>query len=276
MVLVIEVTSEKTVPVLGIGGEKIGEILLPPVFHTPIRKDLIKRAFLAEFTASLQPKGRDPMAGKRTTAESLGADHGLARVPRIKGTTRAAFVNMAVGGRVAHPPRVDKKIVEEINKKERILATASAIATTAIDTLVKKRGHVFSAEVLPVVIDSSLLNKISKTKDALKILESLGLISDIERAKESIGIRAGKGKMRGRRYVEAKSILFVLDDNRSPLAMALKGLPGVDISTPRTVSVLDLAPGGVPGRLTVYTNTALATLQERFDGKLFFTKGGVE
>jgi large subunit ribosomal protein L4e len=276
MVLIIEVTGSRVIPVLGANGEKVGEAVLPPVFHTPVRKDLIRRAFLAEFTARLQPKGRNPMAGKRTTAESLGADHGLARVPRVKGTTRARLVNMAVGGRLAHPPRVEKKIVEEINKKEKLLATASAIAATASLDLVRKRGHLFRTETLPVVIDSSLLNTISKTKDARKLLEALGLIEDVERAERSIGIRAGKGKMRGRRYVEAKSVLFVLDNHRSPLALALRGLPGVDVVTPRTVSVLDLAPGGVPGRLTVYTNTSLATIQERFDGKLFFIETGGE
>jgi len=275
MVLVIEVAEARFVPVLGSGGEKVGEVALPPVFHTPVRKDLIRRAFLAEFTAALQPKGRDPMAGKRTTAESLGADYGLARVPRVKGTTRAALVNMAVGGRLAHPPRVEKKIVEEINRKERILATASAIAATGIEQLVRGRGHVFTAEVLPVVIDPSLLEAIRKTKEARQLLESLGLLDDVLRSRERVRIRAGKGKMRGRRYVEPKSILFVLDDHRSPLAKALKGFPGVDISTPTTVSVLDLAPGGVPGRLTVYTTSALESLQKRFEGKLFFYGPGV-
>lgn len=276
MVLIIEVTEEKTVPVLGVNGERVGEVVLPPVFYTPIRKDLIKRAFLAEFTASLQPKGRDPMAGKRTTAESLGADHGLARVPRIKGTSRAALVNMTVGGRLAHPPRVEKKIVEEINRKEKILATASAIAATGVIELVKRRGHLFKAELLPIVIDPALTGSVSKTKDARRLVEALGVMEDIERAKRSVGIRAGKGKMRGRRYVEAKSVLFVLDDHKSPLALALRGFPGVDIATPRTLSVLDLAPGGEPGRLTVFTSTALTALQERFNGRLFFAKGGVE
>ena len=276
MVLIIEVSGSKLVPVFNANGERVGEAVLPPVFYTPVRKDLIRRAFLAEFTARLQPKGRDPMAGKRTTAESLGADHGLARVPRVKGTTRARLVNMTVGGRLAHPPRVEKKIVEEINKKEKLLATASAIAATASIDLVRRRGHVFRAEALPIVIDSGLLNTISKTKDAKKLIEALGLLDDVERARRSIGIRAGKGKMRGRRYVEARSILFVLDDHRSPLALALRGLPGVDIATPRTVSVLDLAPGGVPGRLTVYTNTSLTALQGRFNGKLFFIETGGE
>lgn len=275
MVSLINVSKKTVVPVFGSNGEKVGEVELPAVFNTPVRKDLIRRAFHAEFTAALQPKGRDLMAGKRTSAESLGADHGLARVPRQKGSTRARLVNMTVGGRLAHPPRTEKKIVEEINKKEKILATAAAIAATASLEFVKSRGHKFRAEVLPIVIDSSLINTISKTRDAKKLLEALGVHEDIDRAKNSIRIRAGKGKRRGRRYVEAKSVLFVLDDCKSPLARALRGLPGVSVTSPRTVSVLELAPGGVPGRLTVYTNTALLKLQERFDSKLLFVRGEV-
>lgn len=276
MVLLIKADKRTVVPVFGVNGERVGEAVLPAVFNTPVRKDLIRRAFLAEFTASLQPKGRDVMAGKRTSAESLGADHGLARVPRQKGTVRARLANMTVGGRLAHPPRVEKTIAERINKNERVLATASAIAATAIIDMVKKRGHRFNAESLPIVIDSSIAKEIAKTRDAKNLLKSLGLLDDVERAKNSIRIRAGKGKRRGRRYVEAKSILFVLDDHRSPLARALKGLPGVSVSTPQTVSVLELAPGGVPGRLTVYTNTALSKLQERFNGKLLFVANEVE
>ena len=46
-----------------------------------------------------------------------------------------------MGGRQAHPPRVEKVIRKEVNKKERRLAIASAIAATAVRELVEKRGH---------------------------------------------------------------------------------------------------------------------------------------
>ena len=68
--------------VIDIDGYKIKEVELPLIFSYPVRKDLIRRAFLSSFTKSLQPKGRDPLAGKRTTARSFGINLGLARVPR--------------------------------------------------------------------------------------------------------------------------------------------------------------------------------------------------
>ena len=252
------------VPVYSATGEVQGNVRLPDVYRVPVRKDLIHRVFMSEFTAAIQPKGRDPMAGMRTTAVSLGIHHGLARVPRVKGSTRARLAPFVRGGRLAHPPRVDKNIKEEVNKLERLMGTMSALAATAYVDLVRARGHVFEANAVPIVVDSAVLQSVKKTREARELLKKLGVYSDIERAAEGTKIRAGKGKMRGRRYVEPKSALFILEDHTSPFAMAVKGLPGVDIVEPQLVSVLELAPGGVPGRLTVVTTKSLELLASRF------------
>jgi large subunit ribosomal protein L4e len=252
------------VPVYSATGEVQGNVRLPDVYRVPVRRDLIHRVFMSEFTAAIQPKGRDPMAGKRTTAVSLGIHHGLARVPRVKGSTRARLAPFVRGGRLAHPPRVDKNIKEEVNKLERLMGTMSALAATAYVDLVRTRGHVFEASAVPIVVDSAVLQSVKRTREARELLKKLGVYSDIERAAEGTKIRAGKGKMRGRRYVEPKSVLFILEDHTSPFAMAVKGLPGVDIVEPQLVSVLELAPGGVPGRLTVVTTKSLELLASRF------------
>jgi large subunit ribosomal protein L4e len=252
------------VPVYSVTGEVQGNVRLPDVYRVPVRRDLIHRVFMSEFTAAIQPKGRDPMAGMRTTAVSLGIHHGLARVPRVKGSTRARLAPFVRGGRLAHPPRVDEKVKEEVNKLERLMGTMSALAATAYVDLVKARGHVFEASAVPIVVDSAVLQSVKRTREARELLKKLGVYSDIERAAEGTKIRAGKGKMRGRRYVEPKSILFIIEDYTSPFAMAVKGLPGVDIVEPQLVSALELAPGGVPGRLTVVTTKSLELLASRF------------
>ncbi|ESQ23162.1 MAG: 50S ribosomal protein L4P [uncultured Acidilobus sp. MG] len=252
------------VPVYSATGEVQGNVRLPDVYRVPVRKDLIHRVFMSEFTAAIQPKGRDPMAGMRTTAVSLGIHHGLARVPRVKGSTRARLAPFVRGGRLAHPPRVDENIKEEVNKLERLMGTMSALAATAYVDLVKARGHVFEASAVPIVVDSAVLQSVKRTREARELLKKLGVYSDVERAAEGTKVRAGKGKMRGRRYVEPKSVLFVLEDHASPFAIAVKGLPGVDVVEPQLVSVLELAPGGVPGRLTVVTTKSLELLASRF------------
>jgi len=84
----------KTVKVFDLDGKPVAKIKLPPIFETPIRPDVIKRAVLAIQSARFQPQGRDPMAGKRTTAESRGVGLGIARIPRIKGPRgTGAFAN---------------------------------------------------------------------------------------------------------------------------------------------------------------------------------------
>ena len=263
-VLFLYLRDPISVPVFNASGEDAGQIVLPDVFRLPIRKDLIRRAFYSEFTARLQPKGRDPMAGKRTSARSLGAHHGVSRVPRIRGTMRGALVNMTRGGRLAHPPRVEKKIHEEINKTEKRLATMSALAATSIPELVRERGHKFTAEHLPVVLESSVLEAITKASQAKELLEKIGVYEDILRAKMGRRWRSGKGKMRGRRYKQPVSILFIVEDHNSPFAKAVQGFPGVSIAEPWNVNILQLAPGGVPGRLTVLTSGALNELKARF------------
>ncbi len=256
------------VPVYSVDGSVVEEIQLPRVFGLPVRKDLIRRAFHAEHTARLQPKGRDPMAGKRTSARSFGVGLGIARVPRIPGIGRAAFIPSAVGGRLAFPPTPMKKIREEINRKEKRLATASALAATALPEMVRARGHVFEAKAVPVVVVDEVEEKIRSTREARSLLEKLGVWQDIVRAQEKTRWRAGKGKMRGRRYVTPKSVLFVLNSHTSPFAKAVENLPGVDVAEPWYVNVLLLAPGGHPGRLMLVTRSALEALGKRFEGML--------
>ncbi|ABN70115.1 LSU ribosomal protein L4P [Staphylothermus marinus F1] len=245
-------------------GEKVEEITLPPIFSLPVRKDLIRRAFLSAFTSMLQPKGRDPLAGKRTTARSWGVGRGLARVPRLP-NSRAAFISFARGGHAAFPPRPDERIHERINKREKAYAVASAIAATAKVDLVRGRGHVFQQDKLPVVLLDDVEDKISKARDAKELLIKLGLWSDIVRSYERIRIRAGKGKMRGRRYVEPRSILFVVTSYDKPFAKAVRNFPGVDVATPNNLGILHLAPGGVPGRLTVFTRSAIEDISRKYE-----------
>ncbi|MEM1899466.1 MAG: 50S ribosomal protein L4 [Zestosphaera sp.] len=261
--LVSEKIVEKKVPVYDASGNIIGEVVLPNVFSFPVRKDLIRRAFLASFTARLQPKGRDPLAGKRRVGESWGIGHSVARVPRLD-NGRAVLAPMTRGGRLAHPPRVEKVVRERINKKEKVRAIASAIAATSHPELVRLRGHLFEKEVLPIVVDDQALSVV-KTSDAKKLLKGLGVFVDVERAHNKTRIRAGKGKMRGRRYVRPKSLLIVVHEENLDTYKAFRNLPGVDVVPASMLSVIHLAPGGVPGRLTIYTKSALEVLRKRFE-----------
>lgn len=260
-----------SVPVLNKDGEASSILsYLPLPFTFEYRYDLIKRAVLTELQNKKQPKGVDPLAGKRTTAESWGVGYGVARVPRVKGSghpraSQAAFVPSARGGYHPTAPKAEKVIKVKMNNKEKKLALFSAIACTAKLDLVIKRGHLINNPKLslPLVL-SEEVSKMEKVKDLVSFLRKLGIYDDIEsRVKESLKIRAGKGKRRGRRYKERKGPLLVkLGDE--PIAKAFRNLAGADVADVRNLPVHLLAPGGLPGRLTLWTIAAYNYLAEKY------------
>jgi len=251
-------------------GEVKKTIKLPKIFETPYRPDLINRAFIAAHSAMKQPKGTDPMAGKRTTAVSWGPGHGVARVPRVKGSrypaaSRGAFAPMTVGGRRTHPPTAEKNIYKKINKKERKLALKSAIAATANKDLVLKRGHVLDENIasLPIIIDSEFEN-LQSTSEVFSVLKKLNLHLDLERVEKTKRIRAGVGKRRGRKYKIGKGPLIVVGEE-SKLYKAARNILGVDVISVKNLGIHHLAPGGHAGRLTIWTENALAFLDKMGD-----------
>ena len=252
--------TEKTAEIFDLQGKATGKINLPSVFSTPIRPDVIKRAVLAIQSNRLQPQGRDPMAGKRTTAESRGTGMGIARVPRIKGGSgRASFAPSTVGGRQPHPPKSEKKIVKNIPKKEAKLALISAIAATAQKDVVAKRGHAIEKIAqIPLIIEDAI-ESLTRTKDVEAVFTSLGIDGDITRVRDSRNIRAGKGKLRGRKMKQAIGPLLVVCDGVN-LIGAANNIPGVQVTNVLNLNTELLAPGTHPGRLTVWTNGAIEQL----------------
>jgi large subunit ribosomal protein L4e len=178
--------------------------------------------------------------------------------PRQNGVVRR--VPHAVSGRRAHPPKAEKDQGKTINRKERQLATRSAIAATADAERVAERGHEFDADLeLPLVV-SDEFEDLVKTQEVLGLLEELGIADDIERAEDGKSVRAGRGTTRGRKYQEPTSILFVTSDEPSKAA---RNLAGVDVATAGEVNVEDLAPGTHAGRLTLFTESALDEVADR-------------
>jgi large subunit ribosomal protein L4e len=258
--------AKKTVKILGFQGKSIDKIPLPAVFATPLRPDVIKRTVLAIQSSRLQPQGRDPMAGKRTSAESRGTGLGISRVPRVKGGGgRAAFAPSTVGGRQPHPPRSEKKIVKRIPKKEARLALLSAIAATASKDAIASRGHkIEDIPEVPLIVTDSI-GELSKTSELEAVLTNLGVLSDLCRVKASRKIRAGKGKRRGRKMKQAVGPLIVVAENKG-IFDAASNLPGVDVVIVNNLNAEMLAPGTTPGRLTLWAKGALEQLDKLYLG----------
>ena len=254
--------GKRTSKIFDLQGKTVGKTKIPTVFKTPLRPDVIKRAVVALQSHRYQPQGRDPLAGKRRSVDSLGAGHGIARVPRLKGGgQRAAFGVGIVKGRQAFPPVAQKKTAKKIPKKEMRLALRSALAATGTKEVVESRGHIVDMiRDFPLVVsdDIQALKKTSEVKEAFL---KLGLWPDIIKVKESLKERAGKGKRRGRRLKHAVGPLIVVEKNDG-IANAARNLLGVDIATVNNLNVELLAPGTHPGRLTLWAKSAFEKLNE--------------
>jgi large subunit ribosomal protein L4e len=243
--------------VYSLEGDITEEIELPSVFETEHRPDVIKRAVLSCISNRIQPKGTSPTAGKRHVAHYMGKNRGISRVPRLSSAgRRAAFVPHAVGGRPAHPPKVEKVQSEKINKKEKKLAVRSAIAMSADRDVVAARGHRIDViKEIPLIVEDALQD-IEHTQEILEVFEHLGCLPDVKRAQKK-KIRAGKGKMRGRKYKKKKGPLLVV----TAQVRSARNLPGVDVVTVDNMGPEHLAPGTHPGRLVIWTKSAVEALE---------------
>jgi large subunit ribosomal protein L4e len=257
-------------------GEAKGEITLPVQFKEEVRPDLIRRAVLAIQSHRMQPHGVSEEAGnrhsvrfsKRRREYRTTYGYGQSRTPRkimvrqgSRFVTQGAMSPNTVGGRVAHPPRVEKVLEEKINDKERKKAIRSAIAATAIKEFVEKRGHkVDDIKELPIVVDSKI-EEIKKAKEVEDFLEKIGLGDEIERAKEK-KVRAGKGKMRGRRYKKKVGPLFVVS-KKCDLLKAARNIAGADVYIVKDLNAEVLSPGAHPGRLVIWSEAALKEMEEK-------------
>ncbi len=235
---------------------------LPLAFSHPLRPDLIQRAVVAAATHRRQPYATSPTAGVRHSVEWSGKGRGVARTPRLMGSMRGAQAPNTVGGRPAHPPTTDRIWAKKINRKERRLAFASALAATREEKLARARGHHLPHGVaLPFVIEDGV-ETIRTSRDARALLEHLKLWADVTRAGDRTHLHAsGRARRRGRVRRTPRSVLVVTSaPNR---ALGFRNLPGIDVVPVHRLGTEDLAPGGVAGRLTIFSRTAVESLRER-------------
>lgn len=253
-----------SVTVYSIEGKESGSIEIPAAFAAEYRPDLIKRAVLAAAANSRQPYGPSPKAGLRHSVSTWGKGRGVARVQRIHDGRKATESPNNVSGRRAHPPVVEKKWAQKMNKKELKMARLSALAATANAEFVKARGHQFDDKVsFPIVVDDAL-NDVQTAAGIKNLFDAIGIGYDVDRAKAGIKIRAGKGKMRNRKYRTPRSVLIVISDKERQAAVfkGASNLPGVEVEEISTLNTGLLAPGGDAGRLTVYTKAAIGKIGE--------------
>jgi len=248
--------------VYAVNGDVASQVDVPAVFSTPYRPDIIKKAVLAAAANKRQPYGPSKGAGMRHSVSTWGKGRGVARVQRIAAGRMATESPNNVSGRRAHPPVPERNWSLKINQKERALARKSAIAATGCADCVKARGHQFDDNVSFPIVVADAVQDIKTTAEVSDFLQKIGLGYDLDRAKFGRKIRAGRGKMRNRKYRTPVSVLIVVSEREMPIFESASNLPGVQIEETSSISAAILAPGGDAGRLTVYTESAFAKIGE--------------
>lgn len=257
--------SRPQVSVISAAGQKTSsQLAVPAVFSAPIRADIVLSVFTRVNKNKRQAYAVSEKAGHQTSAESWGTGRAVARIPRVGGggTHRAgqgAFGNMCRGGRMFAPTKTWRRWHVKVNQNEKRYATASAIAASGVTSLVLARGHrVEQVEELPLVVANDF-EGISKTKEAVAVLKAVGAQKDIIRVLKSKKLRAGKGKLRNRRFTQKKGPLVVYA-NDNGISKALRNIPGVDTAHVSKLGLLQLAPGAHLGRFVIWTQAAFEAL----------------
>jgi large subunit ribosomal protein L4e len=253
--------EHRSINVYSLRGEVVKSIPVPNAFMREFRPDVIRKAVSAQEANMRQPYGASKGAGMRHAVSTWGKGRGVARVQRLSQGQRGAQSPGTVGGRRAHPPYVERDWSEKINRKEMAVAKLSALAAMADPEKVRERGHKFAEGItVPIVVEDGIEN-LSKTSEVMDVLERIG-IADVERVRDGTKTMAGRGKMRGRRFRSPRGVLIVVSNEESPLLTGASNLPGVEIVTFDNLNAALMAPGGDPGRLALFSESALNKIGE--------------
>jgi large subunit ribosomal protein L4e len=251
------------------GVAKSGNFVLPAVFGTGIRTDIVNFVHTNINKNRRQGHAVNYNAGMKHSAESWGTGRAVSRIPRVggSGTSRSgqgAFGNMCRKGRMFAPLRIWRRWHRRTNLRQRRYAVATALAASAILPLVQARGHrVDNVPELPLVVENSV-EKIERTREAVRFLKHIGAWADVQKVIDNTKIRAGRGKIRNKRYRTRRGPLVVYKGNNVPLIKALRNIPGVETVHVSRLNLLQLAPGGHVGRFIVWTEDAFKELNTIF------------
>ena len=121
---------------------------------------------------------------------------------------------------------------------------------------------------IPVVVANDV-QKIQKTKEAVAFLKAIKAYADVEKVINGKYNRSSKGSMRRSAFKTKKGPLVVYNKDEG-IVKAFRNIPGVDIQCVTRLSLYQLAPGAVMGRLVIWTEDAFKALDGIYESKKGF------
>merc|ERR1719428_678302 len=161
------------------------------------------------------------------------------------------------------PTKTWRRWHRRVNVTQKRHAVVSALAGSSLPPLVMARGHrIGEVSELPLVVSDGA-ESLQKTRQAVDMLKKLGCEEELQRVLDSRKVRAGKGKMRNRRYVMRRGPLVVYAEDNG-IVRAMRNIPGVETASVDRLNLLKLAPGGVFGRFIIWTEAAFKKISEMY------------
>jgi len=237
---------------------------MPTVLCSPLRPDLVRYIHMNMSKNKRQAYALSPKAGYGTAAESWGTGRAVARIPRVPGggthrAGQAAFGNMCRGGGMFAPTKIWRRWHRRVNVTMKRHAVVTALAASTLPPLVMARGHrIGEVSELPLVVSTDA-EKITKTKDAAKLLIGLGCQEELDKVSASRKARGGVAKLRNRKYTMRRGPLVIYEKDDG-IVRAFRNIPGVDTACVDRLNLLKLAPGGTFGRFVIWTEAAFKKL----------------
>jgi len=121
------------------------------------------------------------------------------------------------------------------------------------------RGHKIEGIPEVPVVCTNAIESLTKTKSAVALLKKLNAYDDVQKCQDSKKIRAGKGKLRNRRYTMRRGPLVIYNEDHG-ICQAFRNLPGVDVLSVDRLNLLKLCPGGHLGRFCIWSEGAFKKL----------------
>mmetsp|Transcript_52432 Transcript_52432/g.114707 ORF Transcript_52432/g.114707 Transcript_52432/m.114707 type:complete len:405 (-) Transcript_52432:71-1285(-) len=241
---------------------------MPNALAMPLRPDLVRYVHTNMSKNKRQAYAVGHKVGYETAAESWGTGRAVARIPRVPGggthrAGQAAFGNQARGGGMFCPTKTWRRWHRRVNVTQKRHAVVSALAASSLPPLVMARGHrIGEVAELPLVVSDGM-ESVQKTKTAVEALKKLGCGEELQRVIDSKKVRAGKGKMRNRRYTMRRGPLVIYNEDNG-IVRAFRNIPGVETACVTRLNLLKLAPGGNFGRFIIWTEGALKKVGEMY------------
>jgi large subunit ribosomal protein L4e len=250
-------------------GREKSSVDLPKNFNSKIREDILAKVFETQKFIYAQSYGAKEGAGAQYSASGISKKKrhdwkatygkGISRIPRkVMSRHGASFnwigatVSSTRGGRRPHAPRSAKNSFKKINKKELSIAFNSALAGTFDQKSIENK---YNKKIESgIIFDESILK--AKSKDFFAALKSI-LGDSFEKAIKKKTVRAGIGKLRGRKYKSNAGAIFIIASSEE---MKRKGLDVVKVNE---LKISDLSPNGEPGRIAFYTQNAIKEIGEK-------------